>query len=257
MVDGCSGCLVSGGASPLTTHHSPPTIDHRPWTIDHHPVNYFAHGLHHLDRPLFLAGTAVPDWMSVADRAVRVRPKLIEPLLTDDSPDCAETASGILRHFEDDDWFHSTRAFALTTAELTHRFVRLLPDDAGMRPGFLGHIVTEMLLDAVLIGDHREQLDTYYAVLESVDPEDVQSVVNRCARGSTSRLAPLIPLFLRERFLYDYLEAPRLLHRLNQVLRRVKLQPLPAAAVEVLVAGREIVADRRDELLPPERFGPR
>jgi hypothetical protein len=124
-----------------------------------------------------------------------------------------------------------------------------------MRPGFLGHIVTEMLLDAVLIAEHRDRLDAYYAVLENVDPENVQAVVNRCARGTTSRLAPLITLFLRERFLYDYLDESRLLHRLNQVLRRVKLQPLPAATVEVLVAGREIVADRRDALLPPGRFG--
>ena len=29
------------------------------------PVNYFAHGLRFLNRPHFLAGTAVPDWLSV------------------------------------------------------------------------------------------------------------------------------------------------------------------------------------------------
>src|SRR5262245_43930521 len=146
---------------PLTIRHPPSTID---------SMNYFAHGLHHLDRPLFLAGTAVPDWMSVADRAVRVRPKLIEPLLADDSRDCAETAAGILRHFADDDWFHSTRAFALTTAELTQRFAQLLAGDDGMRPGFLGHIVTEMLLDSVLIAEAPQHLDTYYATLARVNP---------------------------------------------------------------------------------------
>ncbi|MBL8851778.1 MAG: hypothetical protein JNG89_19025, partial [Planctomycetaceae bacterium] len=94
-------------------------------------MNYFAHGLHHLDRPLFLAGTAVPDWMSVADRAVRVRPKLIEPLLSDESPDGVEIIAGMLRHFADDDWFHATPAFAITTAELTTRFAALVPDDDG------------------------------------------------------------------------------------------------------------------------------
>lgn len=218
-------------------------------------MNYFAHGLHHLDRPLFLAGTAVPDWMSVADRSVRVRPKLIEPLLSDKSPDSAETAAGILRHFEDDDWFHSTRAFALTTAELTERFAKLLAGDDGMRPGFLGHIVTEMLLDAVLIAEHPEEIDRYYDVLAEVNAADVQAVVNRCARGTTERLVTLIRLFLAERFLYDYLETPRLLHRLNQVLRRVRLQPLPVSALEVLEIGRALVAQRRDGLLPPSRYG--
>ena len=218
-------------------------------------MNYFAHGLHHLDRPLFLAGTAVPDWMSVADRKVRVRPKLIEPLLAEESSDCVETAGGMLRHFADDDWFHSTPAFAITTAELTQRFATLLAGDDGMRPGFLGHIVTEMLLDAVLIAEHRDELDRYYAVLEQVSPQDVQAVVNRCARGTTERLTTFIRLFLAERFLYDYLETPRLLHRLNQVLRRVRLQPLPDVALDVLEGGRELVAQHRDGLLPPSRYG--
>jgi hypothetical protein len=218
-------------------------------------MNYFAHGLHHLDRPMFLAGTAVPDWMSVADRAVRVRPKLIEPLLADESPEGAEIVAGMLQHFLDDEWFHATPAFAITTAELTARFAALSPDDDGMRPGFLGHIVTEMLLDSVLIAENADQLDVYYDVLAKISPQEVQRVVNRGARGSTERLATFIPLFLRERFLYDYLELPRLLHRLNQVLRRVKLQPLPETAVDVLAYGREIVADRRGALLPRSRFG--
>lgn len=37
-------------------------------------MNYFAHGYRFIDRPYYLAGTAVPDWLRVADRDVRVRP---------------------------------------------------------------------------------------------------------------------------------------------------------------------------------------
>lgn len=218
-------------------------------------MNYFAHGMRFIDRPLFLAGTAVPDWMAVADRSVRVRPRLIEQLLQGPSSEEDETARGMLQHFADDDWFHATPAFVLTTAELTRRFVEVLPADDGLRPGFLGHIVTEMLLDAVLIGAQPRRLHDYYAALERVDPQAVQTVVNRCARGSTHRLAAFIELFLAERFLFDYLELPRLLHRLNQVLRRVKLQPLPGSAFAVLEFGLALVAERAPGLLPPVQFG--
>ena len=39
-------------------------------------MNYFAHALPFLDDdPYFVAGTGVPDWLSVADRDVRVRLK--------------------------------------------------------------------------------------------------------------------------------------------------------------------------------------
>lgn len=216
-------------------------------------MNYFAHGIRFLDQPLFLAGTAVPDWMSVADRAVRVRPRLVEPLLQERGPD-AEIARGILQHFHDDDWFHRTHGFARVTAAMTDQFREALAGDDGMRPGFLGHIVTELLLDAVLIEQGPHRLDEYYAVLRTVDSAAVQNVVNKAARRSTDRLTHFVRLFLAERFLYDYLDSERLLYRLNQVLHRVKLQPLPAGTVRVLDAGRDLVRLNIAELLPPARF---
>ena len=36
-------------------------------------MNYFAHGRAWIDDPYMLAGTAVPDWLNVVDRRVRVR----------------------------------------------------------------------------------------------------------------------------------------------------------------------------------------
>lgn len=218
-------------------------------------VNYFAHGLRFLDRPHFLAGTAVPDWLSVADRAVRVRPKLVEPLLGREPGPELDVASGILQHFHDDQWFHATRGFAEVSAWLTRLFRDTLGPADDLRAGFLGHIVTEMLLDAVLIERDPQVLDHYYAALDRIDPGCVQGVVNRAARQTTERLAPLIMLFARERFLYDYRESPRLLYRLNQVLRRVKLHPLPETAESVLDAGRELVAGRIEDLLPQRHFG--
>ena len=66
----------------------------------------------------------------------------------------------------------------------------------------------------------------------------------------TSRLAMMIPLFERERFLWDYLQPDRMLVRLNQVLRRVKLGPLPLEAERVLAAAWTVVESRAGELLP-------
>jgi hypothetical protein len=213
-------------------------------------VNYFAHGLRFLDRPHFLAGTAVPDWLSVVDRRVRVRPQLTEPLATGDGSDHAEVAAGILQHFHDDGWFHTTQAFAETSWKLTVAFRGLNPDHEDIRASFLGHIVTEMLLDAVLISRNPRRLDDYYEALSRTDAGSVQDVVNRASRRPTQQLGAWIGIFLRERFLYDYLQLPRLLHRLNQVMRRVKLQPLPEATIEVLETGHAMVASRVDELLP-------
>ena len=55
-------------------------------------MNYFAHGRPFVDDPYFLAGTAVPDWLNVVDRRVRVRSK--QARLFVDSADAARGAAG-------------------------------------------------------------------------------------------------------------------------------------------------------------------
>jgi len=217
-------------------------------------MNYFAHGLRFLDRPYFVAGTAVPDWLSVVDRQVRVRAKMIEPLLFEDGSPLAEVAAGAWQHLEDDRWFHQTRAFAEITAQLAVRFREVLGPEDGQRPGFLGHIVTELLIDAELIERHPREIEQYYEVISSVEPLVVQQAVNAMAKQSTEFLAPLIARFVSERFLPDYLNDDRLLWRLNQVMRRVKLSPLPAETQAVLTAARPLVRGRLHELLPAEQF---
>ena len=217
-------------------------------------MNYFAHGLRFVGRPYLLDGTAVPDWLSVADRGVRMRAGRVEPFADSSGTIQAELAAGVLQHLHDDRWFHQTAAFYETCGELTVLFRGVVGREDGFRPGFLGHIGLEVLLDAVLIEEHPERLDAYYEALERLDPREVESAVNRMARESTSRLAPLIPLFQREQFLRDYLEPERLLYRLNQVMRRIKLNQLPADVAGVLVEAREIVRRRVPQLLPPEHF---
>ena len=220
-------------------------------------MNYFAHAVRFLDSdPHFLAGTAVPDWMAVADRPVRVRARLALPV-AQQPPDeqTRQVALGALQHLHDDGWFHATRGFAEVTGTLARRFREHLGPDDAMRCGFLGHIVTELLLDAALIERQPALLDRYYQRLTEVDPVGVQAAVNRMARGQTWRLSLFIPLFLRERFLFDYLEDRSLLARLNRVLQRVKLTPLPETVRDLLPDARRLVRLRIGDLLPAAHFG--
>ena len=217
-------------------------------------MNYFAHGIGHLDPPCRLAGTATPDWLSVADRGVRVRERTVRPFLEHDDPDVAEFAAGVLQHLEDDRWFHKTRAFFEVTGEMTSLLRQRTDCDDRFRASFLGHIITELLLDDVLREIYPQRLDQYYEVLNDLDPRFIESVVNRMARGRTERLGLFVGLFVQERFLYDYEHPERLLFRLNQVMRRVRLSALPDSTIGVLEAGREVVKDRSHDLLPPEAF---
>jgi hypothetical protein len=216
-------------------------------------MNYFAHGIRFVDRPWFLAGTALPDWLSVIDRRVRLRAKLILQRANGSGSIDAEMAAGACQHFEDDRWFHKTRAFAEVTAQLARLFRDFLGVGDNFRCGFLGHIASELLLDGVLIERHPELLDRYYSVFARLDAARLTEVIGDLA-GQPVDVGHWLPIFCREQFLRDYADSVRLAYRLNQVLRRVKLDPLPAGIEEPLSAGRSIVRANADGLLPASHF---
>lgn len=217
-------------------------------------MNYFAHGRRYTNQPYFLAGTAVPDWLSVVDRRMRLPSKRAAPALDDPDPRRAALAAGVMQHHHDDRWFHQTRAFAELSLGFAAALRAWLADDEGFRPSFLGHILVELLLDAELIREQPQQLDDYYAALESLDAAYVAEAINSLATRTNDRLAWLIPRFCSERFLYDYLEDAKLLRRLNHVMQRVGLPLLPAELIEFLPEARRQVRQRRDELLDPTAF---
>jgi len=215
-------------------------------------MNYFAHGRRFLSDPYFLAGTAVPDWLSAVDRRVRVKSKHAAPFLGHADARLAALAAGIQQHYRDDRWFHRTRAFAEISWQLTVAVRDTLPGDEGFRPSFLGHILLEILLDAALIEDAPQQVDAYYAAFSRLDAAVVTDGVSQMAHQSLESLAVFLPGFCSARFLYDYLDDAKLLARLNRVMRRVQLPALPDSFVEVLPSARHMVRQRRDELLAGE-----
>jgi hypothetical protein len=213
-------------------------------------MNYFAHGMRFLDRPYFLAGTALPDWLRVVDPKVRFRVERLSQSADGSGSVEAELASGILQHFDDDDSFHKSPVFYETIGELIRLFREHWGDDDAYRSGFLGHIVAELILDAILIERNPDLLDGYYDVISKLDSALIENEVNRLARRPTSRLSAWIPLFAHEQFLRDYREPHRLLFRLNQVMRRIKLKQLPDDFGEALSAAWPIVKRRAPRLLP-------
>jgi hypothetical protein len=212
-------------------------------------MNYFAHGRAFVDDPYFLAGTAVPDWLNVVDRRVRVRSKHAAEHLEDVDPRVARVAAGVMQHCQDDAWFHNTRTFAELSLRLCGMLRQRLPADEGFRPHFLGHILVEILLDAALIADEPDRLEAYYAACDALDGAVVEAAVNQMAPRPTDRLGKLVPLFSRERFLFDYADDGKLLFRLNQVMRRVGLPLLPHELANWLGEARQVVAARKHELL--------
>ena len=212
-------------------------------------MNYLAHAIPFLDYPYLTAGTAVPDWLMVVDRRARVRSKHIEPFLDHSDPVLSAVARGIRQHLADDAHFHDTRAFA----ELSWGFTVLvrdhLNDPAGMRPRFLGHLLVELFLDALLTTEEPSRLENYYETLDRVDPKQVEEAVGQMATRPAEHLALFIKEFCRQKVLWDYLDDEKLLRRLNQIMHRVDLPLLPDSFPDIFSKIRNDVRHRRSELL--------
>ncbi|MCA9247951.1 MAG: hypothetical protein KDA42_12570 [Planctomycetales bacterium] len=214
-------------------------------------MNYFAHGRHFVEDPFFLAGVSLPDWLSVLDRRIRARARRARPLVESEDRRLAAFAAGVCRHHEDDAWFHGTRAFAELSLEFTLAARDVLPADEGFRPSFLGHILVELLLDAALIEDEPTTAARYYDAIDELDCELVETLAGQITGSPAAGLAPWIRRFSAARFLLDYQEDAKLCYRLNQVMQRVRLLPLPASFQTILPPARQRVRERMHELLTP------
>jgi len=214
-------------------------------------MNYLAHAMNCLDDPYQVAGAATPDWLCMTRPRLRCRSRQAAPFVDADDPQLASFARGVMRHHADDDWFHETGAFGDLSMELARRIRWATGDRDGMRPGFLGHILVELLLDAALIAEDRRGVDAYYAALAAVDAEFVAAAIGQVNGCDASGGAGLITRLVELRFLYDYMEDETLLFRLNQVMRRVRLPELPGRMLEILPGARQLVAEHRAALLTP------
>ena len=212
-------------------------------------MNYLSHAYRYLDRPYYAAGTALPDWMSLIDRKNRARRQFAEPVASHEDPQIADFARGVMRHHDDDRWFHGSKTFVEMSTGFAVELRALLQKGLGHQAGFAGHIIVELLLDAILIERHPELLDEYYSVFDSLDVHVVQEAANEICRKPVDKLVVLIPRFVQERFLSDYPEDGPLLKRINGVMRRVGLPEMPDSVVSWLATARPRVRCAADELL--------
>ena len=225
-------------------------------------MNYLAHAYRFLDNPYFVAGVALPDWLSVVGRQYRARSNAAKIALADllrqvdtlakdvDRAPVGDFLNGVIQHHVDDDAFHQNETFILTSAKLSIALRAIHGPDSSIRSGFLGHIVVELLLDDTLSRSDQNLLREYYRVVDSLDRKLVCKAATLAVGKDVVGLDTWIDRFVKERFLEDYSDDRRLLRRLNQIMKRVGLEQLGDETLAWLAFCREEVNRLSSELLP-------
>jgi hypothetical protein len=228
-------------------------------------VNYFAHAIRFLDQPYFMAGTAMPDWIRLIDKA-RVSSKSTQRFIDANSSNLSveqrAICEGVLQHHTDDDLFHSNPVFMSLNLEFAQNLRDHLAGDpsnleanGSMRSHFVAHIAIELLLDGYLIEQEPQQISKYYRVVDQLDSSVIAATIEKITKRSLEKLPTLIRRFAVERFLYDYLDDQRLLRRMNQVMRRVSLPQLPEKTRHWLYDIRSRIYAQANQLLWADSSG--
>ncbi len=154
-----------------------------------------------------VCGTSLPDWLRHVDRRARLRPDLLAAL---------DVSGALTLHF------------------------RHL--DGELRASTLGHVLTEMLVDAVIIDEVPGVVDAYYDAVAAVDAAVAADLARVVTGRPVPAFEPLLGRFIDAAYLRLYASDEGLLRCLTGVCRRVGMKAPPPSAVDVIAAGRSTVA---------------
>lgn len=213
-------------------------------------MNGFTHALPYLDNAYLAIGSCLPDWLSICDRKCRARKKHAVQYVDHEDDVVAAVAQGVVHHHDDDSWFHATPVFNKLTLDFGMELKAIHGHERTMRPGFVGHILIELLLDAYLSSRYPGKMDLFYRQASGVDRDKIQSAVNQFATRPTDRLVAEIQRFVDVQYWYDYETDEGVIYRINQVLRRVRLDPLDNEVIDWMPGARSRVYKQAPDMLP-------
>lgn len=165
--------------------------------------------------PNFTAGVILPDVMGNFTRVYNsVLLKKPQPL----GADALEVHKGVMRHYEGDKLFHSSKIFEETCHWATLEFVNAGADRSKYRLSVCGHIITEMLLDRHIMLNEPGIADEFYNMLNSADNEAFSKWFNHYGlQAEMQKFLAKFQGFRERKFLYYFDETERIAYGLGRV----------------------------------------
>ena len=199
-------------------------------------MNYISHFRLDRHREDYIAfGTLFPDL--ARGPLPHLRLFGIVPGLAHSGPVEESMKHGMLRHFEVDKKFHSSSFMLNYSSLLKERFMSSEAGKSGARMFFVSHILTEMLLDRVLLV-HEPALGTeFYDLLARIDTEVITGLFRSHPEYQPERFTEFFHRFRDSRYLFSYLETEGLFYALNRICKNIGT---PGFAAEHFSAFKEI-----------------
>lgn len=124
-------------------------------------------------------------------------------------------------HLQGDKTFHNSESFKVCQDYISDL---LDPFATWPRKWFLNHILTEILLDRVIMDRYSDEALNFYKQLESVDRSKVELYLKLSGIQSYQNFNPSFERFVSSRFIFEYLHNERIIYALGRLYSRVGIQ---------------------------------
>ena len=155
--------------------------------------------------PAYVVGTALPDLLPLAAERVRLRPAQIEQTTPRTEFEAALSA-GVSVHLATDAAFHKAAAFAEAQAEIGQIVADAGFEGIRVRRFFAAHVLTEMVLDAVLLRAEPALAGEFYSVFAAADFDAVMHWAEAVTGRPLANLPGVLTRFVRSGYLRGYAE---------------------------------------------------
>lgn len=187
-------------------------------------MNFISHFYfdRHVPDSLFAVGVSTPDLLSIYNRSIRLHDRRIQHLTTiAGTPEQQQFLHGVLRHFDGDKVFHSSKFFEEETHHLSAVLRQAFGEAQIPRSFFVSHVLLELIIDKVLIADSAELLNQYYGHFEA-HPIPLMVALTEWAAGTRiPGYGQFLEKFLERKFLYRYRDWGYVGLVLKHILQRV------------------------------------
>jgi len=198
-------------------------------------MNFLAHHFFYAnDDPHHNTGLILPDW----SRSAEGKRKLEWERKRSDYLPFMALWEGCQKHYEADSWFHDCAYFVEMTAQIEKDLANL--QEKGLlqeqRKWFLAHILSEVLLDRLIIERHPKALDAFYHDLKQVPFIDIELFLLESGKENMGRFPQAHAGFMSSEFLHHYKSDEGLTESLNRVVQRTNQRAFSEAEHAALTA---------------------
>jgi len=130
---------------------------------------------------------------------------------------------GCMKHYQRDKQFHASEWFTTLNEKVIHEVNHGNFSNKFQRKWFLAHILTELMIDRLIVKEHPDVCDYFYESLKSVDQEILVSFLKGYNANNISLFMDRFNHFIKVAFVGYYPDTNKFVYSLIRIMMRAGL----------------------------------